>query len=109
MFLLSLLPEIEPMTNAQMSSFRRRVLQLIDDIINPAPYLQLSLPPTYKHTQTSSLISSHSPLTSTSTDHSPQSISTFNNPMSVEEKQDNDTESLYYQVVRDALTPDNIE
>lgn len=41
-FLLSLLPEIEPMTNAQMSSFRRRVLQLIDDIMNPAPYLQLS-------------------------------------------------------------------
>jgi hypothetical protein len=44
MFLLSLLPEIEPMTNAQMISFRRRVLQLIDDILNPAPYLQLSLP-----------------------------------------------------------------
>lgn len=31
MFLLSLLPEVEPMTNAQMSSFSRRVLQLIDD------------------------------------------------------------------------------
>lgn len=106
MFLLSLLPEIEPMTNAQMSSFRRRVLQLIDDIMNPAPYLQLSLPPTYQHTQTSSLTSS-SPLTSTSTDHSPQSNSTFNNPMLVEEIQHNDTESLYYQVVRDALTTDN--
>lgn len=109
MFLLSLLPEIEPMTNAQMSSFRRRVLQLIDDIMNPAPYLQLSLPPTYQHTQTSSLMSSHSPLASTSTDHSSQSNSTFNNPMSVQELQHNDTESLYYQVVRDALTTDNLE
>jgi len=63
MILLSLLPEIEPMMNAQMSSFRCRVLQLIDDIMVPAPYLQLSLPLTYQHTQTSSLISSHSPLT----------------------------------------------
>lgn len=32
-FLLSLLPEIEPLTDAQMKLFRRRVLQLIDDII----------------------------------------------------------------------------
>lgn len=110
MFLLSLLPEIEPMTNAQMSSFRRRVLQLIDDIMNPAPYQQLSLPPTYQHTQASSLISSHSSLTmDSSTNHSPQSNTSFNNPMSVEEKQHNDTESLYYQVVREALSTNNIE
>ncbi|CAI6353599.1 unnamed protein product [Macrosiphum euphorbiae] len=90
-----------------MSSFRSIVLQLIDDIMNLAPYLQLSLPPTYLHTKTSSLTSSHSPLTSTSTDHSPQSNSTFNSPMSVEEIQHNDTEGLCYQVVRDALTTDN--
>lgn len=32
MFLLSLLPEIEPLTGTQMRSFRREVLQLIDHI-----------------------------------------------------------------------------
>lgn len=110
MFLLSLLPEIKPMTYAQMSSFRRRILKLIDDNINPAPNPQLSLPSTYQHTQTSSLMSSHSSLTmDSSTDHSPQSISTFHKPMVVEEKQHNDIESLYYKVVHEALTTNNTE
>jgi len=57
----------------------------------------------------STLIPNPSFATVTSTDHSSQSNSTFNNPMSVQELQHNDTESLYYQVVRDALTTDNLE
>jgi hypothetical protein len=34
MFLLSLLPEINDMTENQMKIFRRKVLQLIDEISN---------------------------------------------------------------------------
>lgn len=80
MFLLSLLPEIEPMANAQMSSFRRRVLQFIDDIINPAPYQQLNL----QHTP-NSLMSSYS-----------------------SENQHNDT-VIYYEAIYETLDTNNPE
>ena len=40
-FLQSSLPEIEPLTEDQMRIFRRRVLQLIDDIKNPPAEEQL--------------------------------------------------------------------
>lgn len=58
LFLLSLLPKIELMTDSQMSLFERGVKQIIDDIINPSSYLQLFTPPTYS--PTGSLVSSHS-------------------------------------------------
>lgn len=38
MFLLSLLPEIESITREKMSSFRQKVLQFIDSIMNPTQY-----------------------------------------------------------------------
>lgn len=56
LFLLSLLPKIECMTDSQMNFFERGVGQIINNIINPRSYLQLSLPSTY--TPTSSLTSS---------------------------------------------------
>lgn len=37
MFLLGLLPELEPMTDTQMRLFRRKVLQLIDEIVSLPP------------------------------------------------------------------------
>jgi hypothetical protein len=40
MFLLSLLPEINSMTENQMRVFRRKVLQLIDDISNVSDTLE---------------------------------------------------------------------
>jgi hypothetical protein len=37
MFLMSLLPEIQEMSDSQMKQFKRRVLMLIDDILGDAP------------------------------------------------------------------------
>jgi hypothetical protein len=37
MFLMSLLPEIQEMSDSQMKQFKRRVLMLIDDILEDAP------------------------------------------------------------------------
>lgn len=98
MFLLSLLPEIEPMTNVQICSFRRRVLQLIDDIMNPNPYLQLPLQSNYQDTTTSSLISSNS---------ASQSFLPSNNPML--EEQNNDTNNSFYQIVSEAMNTNTTE
>lgn len=43
MFLLSLMSEIAPMTETQMKAFRRGVLQLIDNIMNPQ-YITVNVP-----------------------------------------------------------------
>lgn len=43
MFLLSLLPDLEPMSDAQMRKFKRGVMQLIDDILEEGPTTSSSL------------------------------------------------------------------
>ncbi|XP_063241794.1 uncharacterized protein LOC134542872 [Bacillus rossius redtenbacheri] len=96
-FLLSLLPEIEPLTDAQMKSFRRRVLQLIDDITNPKDMHQHV--PAYQQTPTYSYsVSTHSSL---ATDNA--SICSSPGNQTIPQKvQDTETQQ-YFEVIQETL------
>lgn len=81
MFLLSLLPDIKNMTDQQMRMFKKKVLDLVDDILteNPTPQHQLpitmfnpSRPPTTSSTFSSSSLYSYNHSNSFTPIHSPE-------------------------------------
>lgn len=91
MFLLGLLPELEPMTDTQMRLFRRKVLQLIDEIVSLPPET-----PTYSFSTTSSTRSSGS------ADYVVEELESLSQ-MPLEQPPHTSTVQHYYEVVREVL------
>lgn len=104
-FLLSLLPEIEPLTDAEMRLFRRQVLRLIDDIRdNQTDGFQAPMQRTHPPSQYSSY-----PSSSYSSPHGDAASLHQESQMSPMDEQELTTSQNYYQVVREVLDPSNFQ
>lgn len=99
MFLLSMLPDLESMSEVQVRQFKRKCLQAIDEILLPSPY-----PPSNPTSAASFTSLSPSP-----SDHSSihQSLSQPLHSFQYEERDSEQTQTArgYYETLTDAYNP----